>query len=439
MENEALNIRLLTNQDIQALEKYLAPHKTECMFIYSNLKAVGIDYKGADFEGEYFGCFNTNDQLQGVIVHYWNGNVMMHARDRAILEKLILHLKNNISRSVAGILGPNIQAEHAINKLGLSEFSFGVNSNEGLYEINLEALNELDVPSNMKVVYAQDVPKSILTLWMKGYNIEALGVADSNDINAKVEEDLNRRFKQNDTWVLLLDDTPVALSAFNARLADMVQVGPVWTPPEYRNKGYARLLLAYTLYQEKLKGTKQAILFTDNPAAIKVYLAIGFEKIGHYRLALLEKPINLQEVEFTKFPMATDIDFLTHKINQETPEFGEAHPFAFFIRSAYAPSGVSSDKDENQIIAGCNGSVIFGSIYTDQLWVHPAYRKNGLGQKLMEAVHDYGRRSGCSMATVATMSFQGAKTFYEKLGYVIDFNRPGYTKNSSCHSMRKEL
>jgi GNAT superfamily N-acetyltransferase len=134
------------------------------------------------------------------------------------------------------------------------------------------------------------------------------------------------------------------------------------------------------------------------------------------------------KIELTKSPVATDIDFLTQKINQETHEFAEAYPFAFFIRD-----------ERNQIIAGCNGSVIFGSIYTDQLWVHPDHRKKGLGHQLMEAVHDYGRRSGCSMASVATMSFQGAKAFYEKLGYVIDFERPGYRQNSSCLFMRKEL
>lgn len=133
-------------------------------------------------------------------------------------------------------------------------------------------------------------------------------------------------------------------------------------------------------------------------------------------------------IQYTSTPASADIDFLTQKINQETPEFGEAHPFAFFIRD-----------ERNQIIAGCNGSVIFGSIYTDQLWVHPAHRKNGLGHQLMEAVHDYGRRSGCSMATVATMSFQGAKSFYEKLGYVTDFERQGYTQNSRCLFMRKKL
>ena len=136
----------------------------------------------------------------------------------------------------------------------------------------------------------------------------------------------------------------------------------------------------------------------------------------------------MNKIEYTKNPATSDIDFLTKQINQETSEFGGAHPFAFFIRD-----------ERNQIIAGCNGSVIFGSIYTDQLWVHPDHRKKGLGHKLMEAVHDYGRKSGCAMATVATMSFQGAKAFYERLGYLSDFERPGYTQNSSCIFLKRSL
>lgn len=298
-----MNIRLLKSEDTKALEEYLDPHKAECMFICSNLKAAGIEYKGADFEGEYFGCFDKHDvhleYLIGVIVHYWNGNIMMHAKSSDVLEKLILHLKQNIKRPVAGILGPNMQAEHVIKKLELSGHSFSINSNEGLYKINLEALNKLSMPSNMSVVSAQNVRKGTLIEWMKSYDIEALGALNDETLEKQVQEHWNLRLQKNDSWVLLLDGTPVALSAFNARLADMVQVGPVWTPPEYRNKGFARLLLAYTLHKEKLNGIKQAILFTDNPAAIKVYLAIGFKKIGHYRLLLLEKLVQLQEIEFT--------------------------------------------------------------------------------------------------------------------------------------------
>jgi GNAT superfamily N-acetyltransferase len=133
-------------------------------------------------------------------------------------------------------------------------------------------------------------------------------------------------------------------------------------------------------------------------------------------------------IEHSCTSAAADIDFLTQKINQETPDFGSAHPFAFFV-----------NDEKNQIIAGCNGSVIFGSIYTDQLWVHPEHRGKGLGHKLMAQVHDYGRENQCAMATVATMSFQGAKAFYEKLGYVVDFERAGYTQNSSCIFLKRSL
>jgi len=134
------------------------------------------------------------------------------------------------------------------------------------------------------------------------------------------------------------------------------------------------------------------------------------------------------KVEHTLNPSSQDIGFLTQGIYRETPQYGNAYPFGFFIRN-----------DNDLIIAGCNGSVIFGSIYTDQLWVHPNHRKGGLGSQLMEQVHDHGRQVGCAMATVATMSFQNVCSFYERLGYTVDFERNGYAKGSSCLFLRKNL
>ena len=136
----------------------------------------------------------------------------------------------------------------------------------------------------------------------------------------------------------------------------------------------------------------------------------------------------LIKIERSLEPNNYDIDFLTQQINHETSEIGSAYPFAFFARN---------ERDE--IVAGCNGSVIFGSIYTDQLWVHPEWRKKKLGQKLMEHVHDYGCEIGCHMAIVSTMSFQNSREFYEKLGYEVDFERSGYINNSSCFLLRREL
>lgn len=134
------------------------------------------------------------------------------------------------------------------------------------------------------------------------------------------------------------------------------------------------------------------------------------------------------KIEFSTTPNATDIDFITQKINAEIVEFGPAYQFAFFMR----------DEDGN-MIAGCNGIVLSSSIYTDQLWVHKEYRNQKLGKQLMEAVHEYGRKVGCRIATLNTMSFQKARSFYEKLGYSVDFERNGYARGSSCLFMKKEL
>lgn len=133
-------------------------------------------------------------------------------------------------------------------------------------------------------------------------------------------------------------------------------------------------------------------------------------------------------LEHTISPLSADINFLTTKINQETPEFGGAYPFAFFLK-----------KDTGEIIAGCNGLIVFGSIYTDQLWVDPSYHSQGFARYLMEHVHDYGRKIGCTMATLATMSFQGAQGFYEKLGYQAEVKWSGYVKDSICIMLRKYL
>ncbi|WP_265032554.1 GNAT family N-acetyltransferase [Wolbachia endosymbiont (group A) of Sicus ferrugineus] len=99
------------------------------------------------------------------------------------------------------------------------------------------------------------------------------------------------------------------------------------------------------------------------------------------------------KIEYTTSPNNRDIEFLSKKINEETADKGTCDPFAFFIRD-----------DTEQIIAGCSGSVMYGSIYTDLLWVHSDYRGKGFGRQLMEKVHDYGREMHCKIATITTMN-----------------------------------
>ncbi len=38
-------------------------------------------------------------------------------------------------------------------------------------------------------------------------------------------------------------------------------------------------------------GARQAVLFANNPAAVRAYRAIGFRQVGDYRIAFLDTPM----------------------------------------------------------------------------------------------------------------------------------------------------
>lgn len=285
-----MHIRILKNQNTDILKTFLSSNKSECMFICSNLETAGIEYNGELFQGEYWGAFNNDTfEIEGILVHYWNGNIMMFAPESETLRDLTMHFKSRKSRPIAGVVGPDSQANIVIEELGISNESYNLNSTEGLYELDLKSLKGT-LPSNFSITHAKTASKSLLTMWMRSYEIEALGTPDNFDLDAKAQEKAQSLMEGN-CWILLQDNIPVSLSGFNAKIDDMVQIGPVWTPPEHRNQGYARLLVHQTLLAAKEERINKAILFTLSPAAVKAYESIGFKKIGNYRLALLKNEI----------------------------------------------------------------------------------------------------------------------------------------------------
>ena len=210
-----------------------------------------------------------------------------------ILEHLTIHLKKYMHRSIAGVLGPSAQASYVIKALDLSDSNFNINRDEGLYELCLSDLDDVTMPSDCNIIPAHDVTRDILLQWITGYEVEALEALKDDQLSERVNKKVDR-ISSGDCFALVQNDVPVSLVGFNSRLDDMLQIGPVWTPVEYRNNGFARLLLANILLREKAMGIKQAVLFTDNLAAIKAYQAVGFKRIGTYCLALLKESIKLQ-------------------------------------------------------------------------------------------------------------------------------------------------
>jgi predicted GNAT family acetyltransferase len=83
------------------------------------------------------------------------------------------------------------------------------------------------------------------------------------------------------------DGGPVSLAGITAPVDATVRIGPVYTPPAARGRGYASALVA-AVSQEVLDRGGRCILYTDldNPTSNAIYRAIGYrvvEEVLRYR------------------------------------------------------------------------------------------------------------------------------------------------------------
>jgi GNAT superfamily N-acetyltransferase len=74
------------------------------------------------------------------------------------------------------------------------------------------------------------------------------------------------------------------------------------------------------------------------------------------------------------------------------------------------------DPDTGEASSGVWGSILYGWLFIELLYVAEPNRRHGLGSRLLTAVEDAAREQGCVGAWLSTYAFQ-APGFYEKNGY----------------------
>ena len=98
----------------------------------------------------------------------------------------------------------------------------------------------------------------------------------------------DHRLRSGQLWVWD-DEIPVSVAGLSEPVAGVVRVGPVYTPPDRRGRGYASALVA-AVSQAVLDRGHRCILYTDlgNATSNAIYRAIGFrafEELLRYELA----------------------------------------------------------------------------------------------------------------------------------------------------------
>jgi GNAT superfamily N-acetyltransferase len=97
----------------------------------------------------------------------------------------------------------------------------------------------------------------------------------------------------------------------------------------------------------------------------------------------------------------------------------------------YRPLHIFARDEQGRIAGGLLGGIWWRQLHIDILWLEESQRGQGLGQAILAAAEEEGRRLGCVQVHLDTMSWQ-APGFYQKLGYRIfgelDNFPPGFRK-----------
>jgi predicted GNAT family acetyltransferase len=122
--------------------------------------------------------------------------------------------------------------------------------------------------------------RELVVEWLQAFQDEALEEdAPHIDLEAAVE----RRLRSKTNGFAFWEDgsKPVSLCGYGGRTPHGVRIGPVYTPPEHRRRGYGTAVTAHVTKQQLESGLEYCFLYTDltNPTSNRIYMQIGYERV----------------------------------------------------------------------------------------------------------------------------------------------------------------
>ncbi|HJP88589.1 MAG TPA: GNAT family N-acetyltransferase [Candidatus Limnocylindrales bacterium] len=130
------------------------------------------------------------------------------------------------------------------------------------------------------MVRASQEHRRVLAEWSQAFEEEA-HTAPPGPTDHDATADRWIRGVGRTAWLWVDEGRPVSLTGVGGLTPHGIRVGPVYTPPELRGRGYASNLVAEASQLHLDGGREFVFLFTDlaNPTANKIYQSIGYEPV----------------------------------------------------------------------------------------------------------------------------------------------------------------
>ena len=177
-----------------------------------------------------------------------------------------------------GVALPGLLAEKALARAFAARYecrcggAFRVEMEERVYALR-------DVADVKQVGYIRPADGRdlfYLPYWLKGFRDDAFGTSSELQL-----EEAQRHIEGGELYVLEVDGMPSCIAGVARHMPHGRSIGPVYTPPFLRGRGYATCCVAQLSRKQLDAGSEYCALFTDlsNPASNGAYMRVGYRPL----------------------------------------------------------------------------------------------------------------------------------------------------------------
>jgi predicted GNAT family acetyltransferase len=225
----------------------------------------------------YFITVSTEDELILAAVRTPPHNLIIYGKRRDYAQAFETLAQNLLAshEPLPGVLGPSqIAKTFAETWASVSGAKYRPGMSQRIFELRQVIPPQQSPPGQMRLATQDEV--DLVTQWALAFQEEALAPS----VPGETREMIGRRISDQEIY-LWEDEQPVSMAAKNRPISNGISVSFVYTPPEFRKRGYATACVA-SLSQLLLdSGWQFCTLFTDlsNPTSNHIYQTIGYTPV----------------------------------------------------------------------------------------------------------------------------------------------------------------
>jgi GNAT superfamily N-acetyltransferase len=213
--------------------------------------------------------------------------VVARPRRRGVVEALATAIRDD-GAAIPGVTGAVPEVDDVVDAwTALAAVRARLHMQQCIYRLR-SVRRPAGVPGGARA--AGEADRDLLRSWFVAFAHEA-GVRDDPD---GVERFLSLRLgSDRDAGARLWEDgEPVSLAGLGGRTPNGIRIGPVYTPPDRRRRGYASALVADLSAEMLARGLSFCFLYTDaaNPTSNRIYADVGYGLVCESRDYTFEEP-----------------------------------------------------------------------------------------------------------------------------------------------------